>query len=58
MSRQTKPDEPLPEKPKLVFGQHHRCHWCKGKGKKKGNICGVCGGLGVIDESPGHHPPA
>lgn len=42
----------LPDKPKkLVFGQHIRCWRCKGKGKKGGNLCGVCGGYGVIVES-------
>lgn len=43
----------LPEKPKrLEFGKHIPCSWCKSKGKKGGNICGVCGGIGVIDEGP------
>jgi len=49
----------LPERPKnIIFGRHVRCHICKGKGKKRGNICGACGGYGVIDEGPGNHDPA
>lgn len=43
----------LPDKPrKLEFGKHAPCWACKTKGKKGGNICGACGGTGVIDESP------
>jgi len=45
----------LPDPKKLEFGRHIRCTWCKGKGKKGGNVCGVCGGYGVIDEGPRDH---
>ena len=47
----------LPDPKHLEFGRHTRCSWCGGKGKKRGNICGVCGGYGVIDEGPERHHP-
>jgi len=47
----------LPKR-KLVFGVTIVCPTCKGKGMKRGNICGGCKGYGVIDEGPGNHDPA
>ena len=39
--------------PKLVFGLHQVCSWCKGTGKrpKRKELCGACGGTGYYDPS-------
>lgn len=36
------------ETPKIEFGRHEICPMCKGKGTRKGQICGHCRGAKVI----------
>lgn len=53
---QPKKKEPIQKQPppKLVFGVHRPCLWCKGIGKrpKRKELCGACGGTGYYAPEP------